>query len=410
MRRKFEELRDTLDEFVEQTDYSVLVVGCLAEELAYVLKFLQGLEDKHAENFLLTFGQDFDGPGPYLDALTDTLRGQVEAAVPVRAERNEPPFPPMPSELFDRHRPADQRLLGLLDYVHRLLPDEPGHAVVAAFLPLRCDDVSAYARLAASVIRASETEPWMAQLRVVFYDDKSRRLLVNAMAQRAMAHVLTYEVDFSTPALTDALTNDAANTSLPVAERMTCLLQLAALDYSYQRYPDALEKYGVLYTYYEEMEIPSMQAMCLLGTGDTLRAAGDLPAAKEMLQRGIALCVEHQVLAVLVNLCISAVDVCFALQHYADAESYADSGAKVATGVLNPFVYADMLERQGDAQVAQHKLEEAIGSYRRCRKISEDVQEYLPALDIRSREQAGVLDRVDQPAEGRAARQELARV
>jgi hypothetical protein len=313
MRRKFEELRDTLDEFVEQTDYSVLVVGCLPEELAYVLKFLQGLEEKHTENFLLTFGQDFAAPGPYLDALTDALRGQVEAAVAVRAERGEPPFPPMPPALFEAHRPADQRLLGLLQYVSRLLPDEPGHAVVAAFLPLRCHDFSAYARLVASVIRASETEPWMAQLRVVFYDDRSSRLLVNAMQKRAMAHVLTFEVDFSTPALTDALTRDAANTSLPVAERMACLHQLAALDYSYQRYPDALEKYRVLYTYYEEMEIPSMQAMCLLGTGDTLRAAGDLPAAKEMLQRGIALCLQHQVLAVLLNLCISAVEVSFSL-------------------------------------------------------------------------------------------------
>ena len=261
MRRKFEELRDSLDEFVEQTDYSVLVVGCLPEELAYVLKFLQGLEDKHTENFLLMFGQDFEAAGPYLDALTDALRGQVEAAAPVRAERNEPPFPPMPSELFEAHRPADQRLIGLLEYVHRLLPDEPGHAVVAAFLPLRCDDISAYARLAASVIRASETEPWMAQLRVVFYDDRSRRLLSNAMQQRAMAHVLTFEVDLSTPALTDALTKDAGNASLPVAERMACLLQLAALDYSYQRYPDALDKYRVLYTYYEAIDIPSSQAM-----------------------------------------------------------------------------------------------------------------------------------------------------
>ena len=125
--------------------------------------------------------------------------------------------------------------------------------------------------------------------------------------------------------------------------------------------------------------------MCLLGTGDTLRAAGDLPAAKEMLQRGIALCLEHQVLAVLLNLCISAVEVSFSLQHYPDAESYADSGAKVAAGVLNPFVYADMLERRGDAQVEQQQLDEAIASYQRCLEISRDVRD-LPALEIRARE------------------------
>src|SRR5215470_1397440 len=127
MRRKFEELRENLDEFVDQVDYSVLVVGCLPDELAYVLKFLQGLEDKHPEDFFLPFGQDFDAPGPYLDALIEVLRAQVEAAVGVRAERNELPFPPIPSELFETQRPVDQRLLGLLKYLSRLLPDEPGH-------------------------------------------------------------------------------------------------------------------------------------------------------------------------------------------------------------------------------------------------------------------------------------------
>jgi tetratricopeptide (TPR) repeat protein len=407
MRRKFEELRENLDEFVDQTEYSVLVVGCLPDELAYVLKFLQGLEDKHAENFFLPFGQDFDAPGPYLDALTGALRGQMDAAVAVRAERNEPPFPPIPSELFEAHRPADQRLLDLLKYLCRLLPDEPGHAVVAAFLPLRCQDFSAYARLVASVILASETEPWMPLLRVVFYDDRSMRLLANAMQKRAMTHVLTFEVDFSTPALTDALTKDAANTTLPVAERMASLLQLAALDYSYQRYSDALEKYRVLYTYYEETKIPSMQAICLLGTGDTLRATGDLPAAKQMLQRGIALCLEHNVLGVLLNLCISAVDVSFSLKHYPDAESYADSGAKVAAGLLNPFVYADMLERRGDAQIEQRKLGEAIESYKRCGEISR-MYEIFPRWKSVLEKQAGAFERAERPGDRRAAQKELA--
>ena len=52
-----------------------------------------------------------------------------------------------------------------------------------------------------------------------------------------------------------------------------------------------LEKYGVLYTYYEGQGIPSMQALCLLGAGDTLHAAGQLDVAKQTLQRGIALAI-----------------------------------------------------------------------------------------------------------------------
>jgi hypothetical protein len=61
--------------------------------------------------------------------------------------------------------------------------------------------------------------------------------------------VLTCEVDFSTPALTDGLSQGAADVSLPVTERMACLYQLAALDYTYKRYPDALQKFGVLHDF-----------------------------------------------------------------------------------------------------------------------------------------------------------------
>jgi hypothetical protein len=128
-----------------------------------------------------------------------------------------------------------------------------------------------------------------------------------------------------------------------------------------------------------------------------------------MLQRGIALCLEHQVLAVLLNLCISAVEVSFSLRHYADAESYADSGAKVAAGVLNPFVYADMLERRGDAQIEQQKVEEALASYQRCVEVSR-MYEIFPRWTSALESQAGAFERVKKPSDARATREELARV
>src|SRR5207249_3223149 len=140
--------------------------------------------------------------------------------------------------------------------------------------------------------------------------------------------ILSFEVDFSTPALTDSLTRDASDASLPVPERMACLMQLAALDYSYKRYAEALQKYGVLHNYYAEQKIPSMQALCLLGAGDTLRSGGQPAAAKDMIQRGIVLAMENKVLAVLLNALISIIDVCFDLGQHADAESYADSGTQ----------------------------------------------------------------------------------
>lgn len=369
MRRRFEELRENLEEFVQQDEFPMLVVGCLPEELAYVLKFFQGLEQTHPEHFLVFFPQPFTNAAAYIDGVVESIRLQVEAAGPLREERGDPPFPPLPSELTDHRRTPEERLFAVLQYLRTLLPNEEDHRVIAGFLPLECSDFPAYLRLMTTIMPITEVPPWMGALRIVAYDHRGDRLMMNAMRAREVERVLTFEVDFSTPALTDALARDAANPSLPVAERMTYLFQLAALDYSYKRYQDAIDKYGVLYQFYESMELPAMQALCLLGVGDVMRAVGSFPVAKEKYQQGLALALEHQALASMLNLLISVTEVCFDLRQYAEAESYADSGTKVAAGLMNSYAYCDFHERKADAQVAQGKLAEAIATYRKAQEL-----------------------------------------
>lgn len=407
MKRKFEELRENLDEFIEQNDYPVLVVGCLPDELAYVAKFFQALDEKHPADFVLAFPQPFLSAGGYLDLVAASLKAQLEAAVTLRAERGEKPFPDLPATVTDSRREPGARLAALLDYLRTLLPNEIEHRVAVAFLPLDCADFAAYARLVETVFPVGGFPPSMAALRVLVYDDRSKKLIANDLRDRQIDRVLTFDVDFSTPALTNALSVGAADTSLPLPERMSCLTQLAALDYSYKRYPDAIEKYGVLYRYYESVQLPSMQALCLLGTGDVLRASGQLLEAKEMLQRGLALALDHKALAMLLNGMLSIVELCFDLGHLSDAESYADSGSQVAAAALNPFAYADLLERKGDAQVAQGRSEDAVVSYGRARDIAKMYgyahrsESVLPKL-------IAVYDQRGQFAERRDAERDLA--
>jgi hypothetical protein len=71
--------------------------------------------------------------------------------------------------------------------------------------------------------------------------------------------------------------------------------------------------------------------------------------------------------------------VCMALKHYEEAESYADSGTKVAAAVLQPFAYMDFHEMKGDAQLAQSKLAEGklaegLVTYRKCKELCEKYQ------------------------------------
>jgi hypothetical protein len=371
MRRKFEELRENLFEFAEQDEYTMLVVRCSSDELAYVLTFFQALEQTRDADYVLAFAQPFPSAAGYLNAVMDSVCQQVEAANLMRAEEELEPLPPVPEELLDQGKAPEQRLFGLLMYLRCLLPNEQDHRLHLGFMPLEISDWSSFVRLMRAIMPVTEVPPWMGAMRIVTWDDRQKRLLTEQMLACRTDLVLSFEIDLSTPALTDQLARDAADPTVPVMERMACLMQLAALDFSYKRYPDAIEKYGVLYRFYEEQEVPSMQALCLLGVGDVLRSVGKLPEARERLQQGIALATEANALPVLLNLLQSVTLVCMDLLELEEAESYADSGTKVAAALLNAYSYCDFFELRGDTQIAQGKHGEGLLSYAKCEELCE---------------------------------------
>lgn len=376
MKRSFDQLRAALDEFAQQDDYPMLVVGCRPDELAYVLKFLQSLEATLPGHLIAAFHQPFHTGAQWVDAMVESVRLQLEAAAPIRARRRQPPSPTLPLELCDPRLPPERRLAELLRFLPRLLPDERDHRVVAGLLPLECSDVGSYARLIASVAPHPELPEWMAALRVVVWDPREPPLLVPALRSWPAPHVLIYELDFSTAALTNSLSLDAADRRLPALERMLCLLQLAAIDFAYQRHDAALQKYGALHDYFEREQQPSMQALCLQGAGETLHAAGDSPMAKHRLQQGIAVALAGMALPVLLTSLNAITDVCMALGHFAEAESYADSGTKVAASVLNPFATCELHEKRGDAQLAQAKHADALASYARAAELARTYEHF----------------------------------
>jgi hypothetical protein len=414
MKRKFETLRETLTEFAQQDEFPMLVVGVRPGELAYVSKFLQELEQSLPSHLVAVFPQDFTEPSAWLDAIVGAVSTQLEYGAPARAERGEGPFPPLPMELLDRRVPAPRRLLALLGYLPELLPKQmPEARLLIGLLPMRCANPQQFAELLAHTVPHPEIPPHLAKQRVVVWDDYDQAILRNGIASWPARHVLCYVEDFSTPALTDALGKDAANRSLPLAERMGALTQLAALDYSYKRYPAALDKYAVLHQYYFQAKQPELQALALLGAGDTLAAAGDPVMAKTRLQQGLALAMEHKSLPALVCLLSSVTKVSMTLGQHQDAESYADSGTKAAAAAINPFAYCDFFAQRGDAQVAAGKLAEAMQSYDKAREqcqVNEYYETWKSVLDkqIAAYGQAGMNKEVRALEDERAVVERLA--
>ncbi|WP_437317052.1 hypothetical protein [Sorangium sp. So ce385] len=359
MWRKLDELKATLDEFVDQREHLLLVVSCADPELAYVLKTLEGMDDASPSDLFLVFGEPFTGAAEYAAAIMKGLRVQMEIVKAPRAAAGEAPLPPLPAVCDDAEAPPTARLRAAIDHVSSLLPAQGGHRVIWGFLPLQIADREGYARLVGEFVPARGPEPWMRGLRVVARDDRADPFLLPPLRKSKAPGVLLYEIDMSTAALNDALVKEAGDRSLPVADRMQALLQLAGLDYAYRRYPQALEKYGALYRYYAAHDAPVMQAVIIQGAGDVLRQMGDLKEARAKYHQGLALVMHQKALPILLNLTAAIGDVALELRDHRDAEGFSGLAAQIAGKLMNPFAKADALEKQG---IARDRMGDATGA------------------------------------------------
>ena len=401
MKRKFEILRETLDEFAQQDEFPVLLVECRSQELAYVLNFMQSLEHSLPGHLVAAFPQRFTAPGPWLDAVAEAVRVQLDYAAPERAERGDAPAPPLPQRLLDSRVPAAERLDALLRYLVALLPNPSDYRLLVGLTPLECDDPQAFAELVASAVPQREVPKWMTPLRLLAWDLFEHAPLSELLNSWPAETVLRYREDFSTQALSDALGREASDRSQDLDARMAAALQLAGLDVAHGRHADAVDKYAAAHEHYYQTGQPELQALTLLGAGDALNGAGDLIGARMRLQQGIAVAMEHRSLPVLVQLLLSVSKVSLALGEHAEAESYAESGTKVAAAAVNPFAYCDFWKRRGDAQAAQGRAAEAIASYDKAREqcaVNEYFDTWLEALDA----QAALYAEVGMHAEERA--------
>jgi tetratricopeptide (TPR) repeat protein len=360
MRSKFQELQDTLSGFVDQNDNLLLVINTTDLEMAYLLKALEGMDDASASDLFLVFGEPFtDGPA-YATAIMRNLRAQMEVARAGLIERGEEPLTPLPALCDDEAASPAVRLRAAIDHAASWLPAGGGHRMVWGFLPMRIDDPNGLALVVREFILWRGPEPWMKGLRVMARDDRAHPCLFPGLRTHKAPGVLLYDLDLSPTALNDGLVREAADRSAPVADRMQALLQLAGIDFAYQRYREAIQKYKVLNNYYAAHKAPVMQAVVLQGVGDALRQMQEHALAKEIYHRSLALVMHTQALPVLLNLTFAIGDVSLVLEDYRDAEGFMGLAAQIADKMGNPFVQADALEKQGMARDRRRDLAGAV--------------------------------------------------
>ena len=409
MKRKLEELRENLTWFVEQRDELVLVLDIVGDEVAYVLKMLDVVEQGRPGDVFLLFAHPLEDRDGYMTALMDNVKTQIDGANALRQEDGLEPWPGLPSRCLDPREGPSGRIKALLDYVRARLP-EGDHHVVLGLLPTTLRDAAAYAEIVGGLIPRRGLEPWMARTRVLLRDDRSARFLIPNLAEEGVERVLFYQdLDLSPDGLVQSLVDEAADPDAPEDDRLTALVQLAAIDYSHGRFSDSIRKWGVLFEAYVRKDDVPMQALCLGGVGDVLRRMGNLPEAKKKYQQGLALAQDLSAFPVALNLLIGVGEVCIQREEWEEAEGYLSIADQLASKLRLVYPKCDIMDRHGLALLALGRTDEAQAKWRATADVGREVQYYArceSALNnlVRLHEEARM------HAEARALRRELEEV
>jgi tetratricopeptide (TPR) repeat protein len=372
MQAKIKELQQALDGFLQQSRYSVLVIGLEESELIFVLKMIQTMDQGDNANVYGLFPQAVAKPSPdYVGEIITSLASQLDGANTARTGDGQPAWPPMPEICSDPRAPATQRLRAAILHARSLVPNDPDNRLVFAILPQQIDLPAAYLDALSSLLPAPSgpPDPAWAGIRLILRDDGRKPALIPQVRQQKNPHVLVYEPDLSPAALMDSMAQEVADPTLTEAERMEVLGQLASLDFAYGRLDEAAAKYGVLYDYYRRYKAPAMQALVLQGVGDILRKTSNLPLARERYAQGLTLALETQSLPLMLGLTYNVGDVNLELGNFSEAEGHLDIARTIASKTLNPQLQADAMEKMGIARLGEKRYADAVAIWNEAAEV-----------------------------------------
>lgn len=412
MRRAINDTKENLAEFVQQPDYCLLLIGAADNDVPFILKIQEQLESELPGSLCFSFAEEFVSKEEYALAVGRRLSLLVELENEQRRGDGREELEAFPDEMLAPSMAPKQRIVTAILHMEKWLSDPSEQRVVMSLLPIQLPEPQArgyYAFMCEFAMRG-EREPWMEHGRIIARDDRTTHVTALSLREAGADGMLAFDVDFSTEAMAAGMARDAVDPSLPLAERMQNHLQLAMIDMSYKRHDEAIKKYTVLYEYYGRADAPLMQALCVLGVGDCLKMAGQMAAALEKYQQGLALALQAKspvpvpappladgspnpnpglhpsAPPILLNLLLAAGETSMSLGAYKEAGSYFDSASRMAAKCMNPYAAADALERQGDAALAQGDHPGALAAWTDADNVAKSCRYYDRRESVLGRE------------------------
>ena len=166
MRKIFNQLMDTLRDFLKQRDDLLLLVPCEDSDVPLLLKALRDLDRESGSDLFLLFAEDFSDPDAFLDSIAQRLQEEHELTNEAVGP-DVPKLPPLPSEFLDQNGPPSARLEAGMRYAHSLIDSRMGQHFVWGMGPGTIADAKSYLALLAQLLPRPEIRPWMRGARIV---------------------------------------------------------------------------------------------------------------------------------------------------------------------------------------------------------------------------------------------------
>lgn len=361
MKRQVEALTASLREFIEQPDYPTLVLDATDSANVFPLKILAAFDRQDEENYYLLFPEPCTTASAYLDAILKSVGAQIEIFNAELEARKMARWPEPPLEVNDARQPPARRLEAIIRFMGEHLPGAGN--IVWAFLPGQLTDLAGYRELVAPLLLPAGAPAWMDRHRFLVRDQQATPDIVPRLFQEKNDRVLVFDVELDNERALGSLVDAAGDRSLPADDRMLAFYQLAAVDFAFKRYPEALEKYGGMFNYYKRSGNTTMQALCLTGAGDTLREAGKPEEALMRYQQSLAISSEAQNVPVMHAGVYGAGCACLVLGQNEEAEKYLDQASRLASKLYNPYAKSEAMEKLGIARFRLGKTEEATDTW-----------------------------------------------
>jgi tetratricopeptide (TPR) repeat protein len=373
MRKLLEDITERLRSFIGQRDDFALVVAGSGTDGLLILKILEGLAEASTSELFWTSVDDFTKVSTYAQAVVDGFAVKHEAIRLTQEKQGLPAWPVLPANVTSAKTQPPERLRELLTFSRGLMPSQEG-VTVWSFFPSEIADHQAFSSLFRDILRHEFPFPWCHHLRLIIWEDAALKPLRKLLADAP--RIQWFQLDLSPQAIERALEAEAADESLPVDQRMGSLLLLAALDCTYKRFPDAIEKFEILHTYHKADGNDPLTAVALNALGEVYKRMGDLEKAGQFFDQALepasaSMAPSPIFLNVLLNLGALRAEQ----KRWEESESFYDSADQMAMLTRNPAGKFLALEERGVAQYQQRKVKEAVQTWTEGADLAEKLGE-----------------------------------